>query len=210
VPLAWSDNLGGLPIDPVVTAALQPARAVLEEIGFAVSDASPDFKGAEEAFTVWRGYVYARDFAEAIRKDPDSYKDSIHWNVEFGLGLGSEDIGRAIETRTRLRNRVLRFLEDHRFLAIPTSAVPPFPVSVEYPTEVDGLAMDNYTSWFASCYYISAVELPSISVPAGFTSDGLPIGLQIVGRHHADLDVLRAAFAFQQATMLWKRRPPVS
>jgi amidase len=210
VPLAWSDDLGGLPIDPAVTAALQPARAVLDEIGFAVSEGSPDFKGAEEAFTVWRGYVYAREFAEAIRRDPDSYKDSIHWNVEFGLSLGSEAIGRAIETRTRLRNRVLRFLDDYQFLAIPTSAVPPFPVSVEYPTEINGVAMDNYTSWFASCYYISSVELPSISIPAGFTPEGLPIGLQIVGRHHADLDVLRAAFAFQQATMLWQRRPPVS
>jgi amidase len=209
-PMAWSDDLGGLPIDPRVTAALQPARSILEQIGFAVEEASPDFSGAEEAFSVWRAYVYARDFAEAIRRDPDAYKPSIHWNVEYGLGLGSEEIGHAIATRTRLRNRVLRFLDHHRFLAIPTSAVPPFPVSLEYPSEINGKAMADYTSWFATCSYISAVELPAISVPAGFTDDGLPIGLQIVGRHHADLDVLKAAFAFQQATMLWQRRPPVS
>jgi amidase len=209
VPLAWSDDLGGLPIDPVVTAALQPARAVLEEIGFNLTDASPDFSGAEESFQVWRAYTYAREFGEAVAKDPDSYKDTIIWNTEKGLGLTAADIGRAAEARTRLYNRVTRFLDEHRFLAIPTSAVPPFPISVEYPTEINGVAMGNYTSWFATCYYISAVGLPAISVPAGFTGDGLPVGLQIVGRHHADLDVLQAAFAFQQATMLWKQRPPI-
>ena len=207
VPIAWSDDLRGLPIDPDVTKALAPARQVLEDIGFAVSDASPDFSGAEESFKVWRGYSYARQFAEPIKKNPDAYKETIRWNTEYGLTLTAADLGRAAETRTRLRQRVLRFLDKYRFLAIPTSAVPPFPISEEYPTEINGVPMENYTSWFASCYYISTVELPSISVPAGFTDDGLPVGLQIVGRHHADIDVLKAAFAFQQATELWKREP---
>lgn len=206
-PMAWSTDLGMLAIDPVVTAALEPARTVLMDIGFDVVDATPDFRGAEEAFTVLRGAVYAREFAEALRRDPDAYKSTIHENTEYGLSLSSEEIGRAVETETRVRNRVMRFLDEHRFLAIPTSAVPPFPVSTEYPTEIDGTPMRNYTSWFASCFLISLTGLPAISVPAGFTPDGLPVGLQIVGRHHADVDVLRAAFAFQQATMLWQRHP---
>lgn len=210
VPIAWSDDLGGLPIDPVVTETLQPAKAMLGKIGFDVIDAVPDMRDAEEAFKVWRGYVYAKDFGEAIRKDPGSYKESIRWNTQFGLSLTPEDIGRSIEARTRHRTRLMDFLDEHRFLAIPTAAVPPFSVDIEYPTEVNGVPMDNYTSWFATCYYISAAELPAISVPAGFTPDGLPVGLQIVGRHHADLDVLRAAFAFQQATEFWKQRPPVA
>ncbi len=207
VAIAWSTDLGGLPIDPVVTRALGPARAILEDIGFAVTDASPDFSGAEESFKVWRGYAYARQFAAAIERDPGAYKDTIVWNTEYGLGLTATDLGDAAVLRTRLRERVLRFFDTYRFLAIPTSAVPPFPVTVEYPTEIDGVAMDDYTSWFASCYYISAVELPAISIPAGFTDDGLPVGLQIVGRHRGDLDVLKAAFAFQQATELWRRTP---
>jgi amidase len=207
VPIAWSEDLGGLPIDPEITQALAPARQVLEDIGFVVRDASPDFSGAEESFKVWRGYSYARQFAEPIRQNPDAYKETIRWNTEYGLTLTAADLGRAAETRTRLRQRLLRFLDRYRFLVIPTSAVPPFPISVEYPTEINGVEMENYTSWFASCYYISTVELPSISIPGGFTSTGLPVGLQIVGRHHADVDVLKAAFAFQQATELWKRKP---
>lgn len=209
VPLAWSNDLGGLPIDPEVTAALQPAKAVLASLGFDITEAAPNFDGAEESFQVYRAYNFAREFGKVITSDPSSYKDTIIWNTEYGLGLTASEIGRAAHARTRLFARVSAFLDTHRFLAIPTSAVPPFPVSEEFPTQINGVAMDNYTSWFASCYYISAVGLPAISVPAGFTDSGLPVGLQIVGRHHADLDVLRAAYAFQQETMLWKRHPPL-
>jgi len=210
VPIAWSDDLGGLPIDPQVTAALQPAREVLDTIGFRVADASPNFAGAEESFQIYRAYNFAREFGDVIESDPGSYKDTIIRNTKYGLGLTASDIGRAAEARTRLFKRISTFLDAYRFLAIPTSAVPPFPVSEEYPTQINGVPMENYTSWFASCYYISAVGMPAISIPAGFTESGLPVGLQIVGRHHADLDVLRAAFAFQQETMLWTRHPPFS
>lgn len=208
VPIAWSEDLGELPIDPVVTQVLSPARETLSDIGFALTDDSPSFRGADEAFTVLRGFVYAREFGEAIRRDPDAYKAAIHENTEYGLSLTTEQVGAAIETRTRVRNRVVKFLDKHRFLALPTAAVPPFPVSVEYPTEIAGRPMSNYTSWFASCYLISLTGLPAISVPAGFTPDGLPVGLQIVGRPKADVDVLRAAYAFQEATGWWRHAPP--
>lgn len=209
VTLAWSDDLGFLPIDPVVTDVLAGARSTLEELGFRVVDQHPDLRDADPTFRVLRGFTFVRDFADAIRKDPDAYKATIHDNVRYGETLTLSDMGRAIETKTRLRNRVMRFFEDHRFLALPASPVPPFPVEVEYPTEVDGVAMSDYTSWFACCSVISVLELPAISVPAGFTPDGLPVGLQIVGRHRADLDVLQAAFAFQQATEHWKRTPTI-
>jgi amidase len=206
-PIAWSSDLGGLPIEPEVTAALASARDVLSDIGFTITDACPNFEGAEESFKVWRGYYYVKQFGDHIERHPDSYKDSIKWNVEYGRTLTAADLGAAATARTRLRNRVLRFLDDYRFLVIPTSAVVPFPITAEYPTEINGVSMDNYTSWFASCYYISVLELPAISVPGGFTEAGLPVGLQIVGRHHGDIEVLKAAFAFQQATEYWKRRP---
>jgi amidase len=208
VPLAWSEDLGGLPIEPIVSETLRSARTVLERIGFSVTDAAPDFKEAEEVFQVLRGLMFVRDFGEAVRSDPDAYKDTIHWNVDYGRSLTVEDIGRASEARTRLFNRVHRFFDIHRFLALPAAAVEPFPVDVEYPTEIAGVRQDNYMSWLANCYSISAIGLPAISVPAGFTPAGLPVGLQIVGRSRADLDVLRAAFAFQQATMHWQRHPP--
>jgi amidase len=208
VPLAWSDDLGFLPIDPIVTESLQSVRAVLGDVGFAVDEAAPDLRDADEVFRVQRGLVFAREFGRAVRKEPGAFKETIHENVRFGMSLTPERIALAVETKTRLRTRVMKFLERYRFLALPAAAVPPFPVDVEYPTEIAGAPMADYTSWFACCSVISVLELPAISVPAGFTPDGLPVGLQIVGRHHADVDVLKAAFAVQQATQLWKRRPP--
>jgi amidase len=87
--------------------------------------------------------------------------------------------------------------------------VPPFDVNIDYPTEINGVQMENYIAWMKSAYYISASGLPCISVPAGFTCDGLPVGLQIVGRPRDDFGVLQLAYAFEQVTQHWKKRPTV-
>ena len=102
-----------------------------------------DFTGAEESFKVWRGYAFAKQFADAIERNPEAYKETIRWNTEYGLGLTTTDLGNAAVTRTKLRERVLRFLDEHRFLAIPTSAVPPFPITVEYPDEINGVCSEG-------------------------------------------------------------------
>ena len=90
-------------------------------------------------------------------------------------------------------------MQNHDFLVLPTTQVPPFDVAQEYVTEVDGVAMPTYIDWMKSCYFISVTSLPAISIPAGFTPGGLPVGIQIVGRHHDDFGVLQMARAFEQA-----------
>ena len=86
--------------------------------------------------------------------------------------------------------------------------VPPFDADIAWPRSIDGVAMDNYISWMKTAYWISTTCRPAISVPAGFTDDGLPVGVQIVGRYRDDLNVLKIAHAFEQATGFGKRRPP--
>jgi amidase len=98
---------------------------------------------------------------------------------------------------------------DHEFLLLPTVQVPPFDVNQPYIREINGVAMQTYIDWMRSCYYITVTGLPAISVPCGFTEDGLPVGLQIVGRHHDDFGVLQLAHAFEQATGFGQRRPRV-
>jgi amidase len=88
--------------------------------------------------------------------------------------------------------------------------VPPFDVKQRYVTEIDGVRMKTYIEWMKSCYYITVTGHPAISVPCGFTSEGLPVGIQIVGRHRDDLGVLQLARAFERATGFWKQRPPVA
>jgi amidase len=101
-------------------------------------------------------------------------------------------------------------MEKYEFLILPVSQVLPFDVNIPYPKEIDGIQMLTYIDWMRSAYYISMVGNPAISVPCAFSKNGLPIGIQIVGRHNADLSVLQMGFAFEQATLIGKRRPGVA
>jgi amidase len=101
-------------------------------------------------------------------------------------------------------------MEQYEFIAAPVVQVPPFDVDQPYVTEINGQPLHTYLDWMRSCYWISATGLPAVSVPCGFTPDGLPVGLQLVGRHRNDFGVLQLAHAFQQCQPLWQRRPPVT
>jgi len=100
-------------------------------------------------------------------------------------------------------------METYEFLILPVSQVPPFDVKQRFITEINGKKMDTYIDWMKSCYYISTIGFPAISVPCGFTPAGLPVGVQIVGRHQNDFGVLQVAHAFEQITGFWKQRPAV-
>ena len=100
-------------------------------------------------------------------------------------------------------------MERYDLLVLPTVAVQPFPVEQRYPTELNGKPLENYTQWFFLTYAISVTGLPAISVPAGFTRDGLPVGIQIVGRRRQEAAVLRAAAAFESAAPWADQIPPV-
>jgi len=210
--IAWSADFGGLPMDARVSKALQPQRKVLESLGCVVEDTQPDFAGATEAFETLRAVRFAQGYGALLRSHRDQLKASIIWNIEQGLALGGAQVARAEALRTELFHRMRRFLARYDFLVGPVNQLPPFPVDVEYPAEIAGTKMHNYLDWMKSCYYITITGHPAISVPAGFTGDDppLPVGLQIVGRYRDDFGVLQLAHAFEQATGIWKRRPPLA
>ncbi len=132
------------------------------------------------------------------------------WNTEQGLGKSAVDIARAEELRTALYHRLRVFLQKYEFLLCPVNQLPPFAVDVDWPREIAGVKMENYLDWMKSCYFITITGHPAISVPAGFTAEGLPVGIQIVGRYRDDFGVLQLAHAFEQATQVWKRRPAIA
>jgi amidase len=129
--------------------------------------------------------------------------------VEAGQRLTGPDISRAERKRTELFHRMRRFMETYEFLICPVNQVPPFDVKTPYIKEIDGVAMETYIDWMKSCYFITTTGHPAISVPCGFTPQGLPVGVQIVGRHQDELGVLQLAYAFEQATQFGQRRPPI-
>jgi amidase len=211
VPVAWSRNLGRYPVEPVVSDVFNSARQVFADLGCGVRDGEPDFADADEVFQTLRAWSFAEERGEDLRQHRDLMKDTVIWNTEQGLRLSGADVSRAEVKRAALHRRVGEFLERHEFLVLPVSQVAPFPIEVEWVEHINGMPMKTYIDWMATCYAITLTGLPAISVPCGLTPGGLPVGLQIVGRHHRDLDVLKLAHAFEQATRLTgRRRPPVT
>ncbi|MGE5339313.1 MAG: amidase [Gemmatimonadota bacterium] len=207
---AWAPALGGLaPVDARVTAAIDAQRRTFESIGCAIEDAMPDLRDADEIFRVQRAMIYAAAHADLLDRHRDKLKDTVIWNIEQGLQLSSRAIGAAELKRTVLFAGVHAFFEQHEFLVLPAAQVPPFPVDQPWVREINGQPMHDYLEWMKSCYLITATGHPAISVPCGFTSDGLPVGVQIVGRYRDDFGVLQLAYAFQQATGFWKRAPQI-
>jgi amidase len=207
VRIAWSRSLGGLPVDPRVTAVIEEKRHVFESLGCITKDLEPDFEGADEAFKVWRAWRVELGFAELLEKYRNVVKDTVIWNIEEGSKLSGPQIGAAERKRTDLYHRIRKLMETYEYLVLPVSQVPPFDVKERYVQEINGQVMETYIDWMKSCYYISAIGNPAISVPCGFTPDGLPIGIQIVGRHQNDFSVLQLAYAFEQETEFWKQKP---
>ena len=207
--IAWSRNLGRYPVQPVVTEVCEKARPVFASLGCQVEDGEPDLHDAGEIFQVLRAWSFAQSRGEDLKRNRDLMKDSVIWNVEQGLKLSGPDVSGAEAKRTLLYHRVREFMERYEFLILPVSQVAPFSVKEEWVKEINGTKMGTYIDWMATCYAITVTGLPAISVPCGFTKDGLPVGLQIVGRHQRDFDVLQLAFAFEQATQHGKTRPAI-
>ena len=155
-----------------------------------------------------RAWGYASSQSENIRLHRDLVKDTIQWEAERGSRLSGADIARAHTLRSTAWDNMRMFQEKYEYFIAPTTQVPPFDVTQPYPTEVAGVKMSTYVEWMKVCMLISAFENPSISMPCGFTEDGLPIGLQIAGPHWREDLVLSLAHAYELATE-WHRRRPI-
>jgi amidase len=209
VRVAWSSNLGSLPVDPRITAVLEEQKRVFENLGCLLEEVEPDFSDADEIFKTLRAWSFELNFSALLDTHRSQIKDTVIWNIEAGRELSGPQIGKIECKRTELYHRVRQFMQTYEFFILPVSQVPPFDVKQRYITEINDVEMETYIDWMKSCYYISTIGNPAISVPAGFTPEGLPVGIQIVGRHQDDLGVLQLAHAFEQVTELWKKRPPV-
>ena len=147
-----------------------------------------------------RAWQFELALGELRDAHPDQIKPSLRDNIDAGRALTGAAVGRAERLHTELYHRVREFFTHHDVLALPVSQVPPFDIDLEFPTEIGGVAMTSYLDWMRPAYWISATGCPALSVPAGFTPDGRPVGLQLVAPHRGERRLLEIAHAFEQAT----------
>ena len=210
--VAWSRDLGGLPISPEIHDVLDQLRADLDVLGWEVTEATPDLSGADEAFLTLRAFLYA-ERAEAMAPFMSQLKATVQGEIERGQALTTPEVLAAYTQLDVLRKRALEFFDRSKdsggydLLLAPVTQVSPFPIDIEYPTEVAGVAMGSYVEWMRSCYLISATGCPTLSLPGGFTPDGLPVGVQIIGAPNADAQLLQAAKAIETATRHGEKGP---
>jgi amidase len=210
VRVAWFKGLGDVPFDPRVRTVVDGHRATFESLGCIVEQAEPDFAPAETSFRVLRAWATASSYGTMLDHHPDAFKDTLKDEIEQGQRLTGRDIAHAEVAHSQLWRRFQAFLEKYEYFVLPTTQLPPFDVDVPYPKEIAGVKFSSYIDWMKACWYISATGNPAASVPAGFTPEGLPVGLQIVGRDKEDFSVLQLAHAFEQATGFAKRRPAIA
>ncbi len=210
VRVAWFKDLGGAPFDPRVREVVDGHRRTFESLGCIVEQDEPDFAAAEIAFRTLRAWNSASTYGARLKQHPDAFKDTLKGEIEHGLRLTGADLARAETAHGQLWRRFQAFLEKYEYFVLPTTQLPPFDVNMPYPTEIAGVQFDNYIDWMKSCWYISATGNPACSVPGGFTPEGLPVGVQIVGRDKEDFRVLQMAYAFEEATGFGKARPVIA
>jgi amidase len=210
VRVAWFKDLGGAPFDPRVRAVVDGHRKTFESLGCIVEQAEPDFAPAEIAFRTLRALASANTYGVRLHDHPDAFKDTFKGEIEEGLRLTGMDVARAETAHGQLWRGFQAFLEKYEYFVLPTTQLPAFDVDTPYPTEIAGVKFNNYIDWMKSCWYISATGNPAASVPGGFTPEGLPVGVQIVGRNKEDFSVLQMAHAFELATGFGKKRPSIA
>lgn len=210
VRVAWFKDLGGVPFDGRVRTIVDGHRATFESLGCVVEEAEPDFSPAEISFRILRAWNSANVYGARLREHPGSFKDTLKREIEEGLRLTGNEVARAEVARGQLWRHFQLFLQKYEYFVLPTTQVSPFNIETPYPTEIGGVKFTNYIDWMKSCWYISATGNPAASVPGGFTPEGLPVGIQIVGRNKEDFAVLQLAHAFEQATGFGKKRPSIA
>ena len=208
VRVAWSWDLDGLPIDAEVQRVLGAMRAALVDAGCVVEDVEPDLSGADEAWETIEMLGFLAFCGRDVAVHGDAMRDDVVRNVEQGRALTAQQIVDAQAARTAIYRRTCRLMERYDLLAAPVAPVVPPPIEVPWVAEVAGVRFERYFEWQRCATRIVATAHPALSLPGGFSADGLPVGLQLVGRHRGELELLRHAAAIEAATGHGRRRPP--
>lgn len=191
--IAYSPDLGITPVDPEVAAITRQAAQKFADAGVIVEEAHPDLREAHECFQTLRAFDFAISKAKLLRDHRDLLKPEVIWNIEKGLQLSVEQIEKAEAQRIAMAARAQAFFETYDLLLAPATIVAAFPVEQRYLAECAGKTFENYVEWLAIVYAITLACCPALSMPCGFTKEGLPVGLQVIAAPRAEAKLLAHA-----------------
>ncbi len=207
--VAWCPDLGGLPLEPEVRRVLDAQRATLEGLGCQVEEAAPDLADADRIFLTLRRWQTWTWLGPLLKEHRADVKAEAIDEAEAGGRVTAAELAAAFAAHAALLERMRRFHQRYDVIACAVNQLAPFDAALDWPKSVAGSTMSHYIEWMRSAYLITTTWQPAISVPAGFTPAGLPVGLQLVGRRLQDRQLLEFAYAFEQATQVGRRRPPL-
>ena len=207
--VAWSPDLGGAPVDREVRRITEAAAKAFADLGCRVEEEHPPLGDAMTLFMDLTAPTRAAGMAAHLPRWREQLDPMLLLRLDRAEGMSAIDWERATHRRTTLWHDVRRFFERHDILVTPTTSAAAFPIGQTFPAEIDGQPLTNQLEWFPFTFPFAITGQPAISVPAGFTGERLPVGLQIVGRRFADATVLRVAAAFEAARPWAERRPPL-
>jgi amidase len=207
VRVAWCPDLGGLPVDARVRDVLDAQRHTFEALGCVVDAAHPDLAGADDVFLTMRAFKSWSNLGPLLKTHRAIMKPEAIEEIENGARVTAAQLSAAMIRHGQLLEKMRLFQDRYQFILTAVNQVPPFDAALHWPTSIEGVRMEHYIDWMKSAYRISVTYNPAISVPAGFTPDGLPVGMQIVGRYRDDMGVLQLANAFEQVAGVGVRRP---
>jgi len=205
--VAFSPDLSIVSMEKEIAEVCGGATKVFVDIGTEVTDEIPDFTGVLEAFQTLRAVLFATMMEPILQQHRDKIAPEIIGNIERGLNITPPQIFEAERIRIELFKKILDFFETHDFLICPAASIAPFPVDQRYVTEIDGKPCETYIDWFSITFALTMTACPTISVPCGFTSKGLPVGVQIMGKPRGEAALLLVAKRFEQAIGISAKLP---
>ena len=203
----YSSDLGITHVDAEVESICRNAVLNLENIGTVIEEKSPNFRGSIESFNILRAASFATNLQNEYEKHRNLLKPEIVWNIEQGLKLTAEQIGKATRTQAKIYRSAVQFFEKFDLLICPCAIVPPFNAELRYVESVGDHVFDTYFEWIAITFALTLTACPVLALPAGFTKDGLPVGIQIVGPPRDEGAVLAAGHLLEEELAIYKQLP---
>jgi amidase len=195
--VAYVSDIAGIGVDAEIDAVCRATALKLREAGAEVEEIAFDVSDGRDPYQTWRGFWMVGQQVENLEALSE-FGQNLRGNVEAGLKFGAVDFAKAERTRQAVFDRFAALFERFDLLLTPAAPVKPFPVEMNFPTELNGRTFENYVDWIAPAFLVTLVSLPAGSVPAGLSRDGLPIGLQIVAPRFEEPRILGLAKLVQE------------